>query len=506
MNTDESHWGPFGRPLFDDPEAQALSRVGVVDVGSNSVRMVIFDGAGRSPAYFFNEKVMCGLGKGLQETGRLNPEGRARALRALERFKAVADGLDMAPLTAVATAAVRDAEDGPEFAAKVKKATGIKMFVVSGKDEARLSAQGVLLGWPNSEGLVCDIGGSSMEFAVLKGNKVGKRLTSDLGPLKLQDISKPEKHIRKTLDAMHRDLGKPKGQRIFLVGGSWRAIAKVDMERRGYPLHVLHEYRMTADDVVATAKLIAEADQIDLRSRCGISASRMALVPLAAQVLRQVVEMFEPEDICISAYGIREGMLYEQMPAALRARDPLIEASRWSEAKDARNPGFGRTLFQFVRPLFPDLALDEERIYRAACYLHDVNWRAHPDFRPQICFETATRSNLAGMTHEERVFVGLALMYRYSSKRPAEQFAPLLKLLPEADQAKAEVLGKAMRLGAMLWLKPGVQPAGLVWRSQDKVLDLRLTPAAQALFGEVTEARFKKLAGTLGAKAVVTTL
>jgi exopolyphosphatase/guanosine-5'-triphosphate,3'-diphosphate pyrophosphatase len=69
--------GPFARPLFDDPSSRALSRVGVVDVSSNSVRLVVFDGAARSPAYFYNEKVMCGLGLGLAETGRLNPRGRA---------------------------------------------------------------------------------------------------------------------------------------------------------------------------------------------------------------------------------------------------------------------------------------------------------------------------------------------------------------------------------------------------------------------------------------------
>ena len=116
--TDDTDWGPFGRPLFDDPQARALARVGVLDVGSNSVRMVVFDGAARSPAYFYNEKVMCALGAGLRETGRLNPTGRARALAAIRRFAALAESMD-APLTAVATAAVREAADGDEFSRDV---------------------------------------------------------------------------------------------------------------------------------------------------------------------------------------------------------------------------------------------------------------------------------------------------------------------------------------------------------------------------------------------------
>ena len=161
----DEEWGPFGRPLFDDPSARALSRVGVVDVGSNSVRMVVFDGAARSPAYFYNEKVMCGLGKGLAETGMLNPAGRRRALLALKRFSLLAKGMGIETLTVVATAATREATDGPDFQAEVLRETGLKLWVVDGDDEARLSAQGVLLGWPEAKGIVCDIGGSSMVLA-----------------------------------------------------------------------------------------------------------------------------------------------------------------------------------------------------------------------------------------------------------------------------------------------------------------------------------------------------
>lgn len=175
-------FGPLGRPLFEDPSARALSRVGVVDVGSNSVRMVVFDGAARSPAYFFNEKIMCGLGQGLAETNRLNPRGRERALAALKRFALLARGMKVTPMMVVATAAVREAEDGPEFQAEVLRETGLRLWVIDGDEEARLSAQGVLLGWPDARGIVCDIGGNSMELARIGDGKVGRRVTSPLGP------------------------------------------------------------------------------------------------------------------------------------------------------------------------------------------------------------------------------------------------------------------------------------------------------------------------------------
>ncbi|WP_420558659.1 Ppx/GppA family phosphatase [Roseovarius sp.] len=500
---EHSEWGPFGRPLFDKDAAKALSRVGVVDVGSNSVRMVVFDGAARSPAYFYNEKIMCGLGQGLSETGRLNPEGRERALAAMKRFARLAENMGTGPLTAVATAAVREATDGDAFREEIERETGIHLWVIDGPEEARLSAQGVLLGWPGSYGLVCDIGGSSMELAEINGGQVGKRLTSRLGPFSLQEVKGGKKarkaYIKDTLERMHDQLGEQKN-RLFLVGGSWRAIAKIDMERRGYPLHVLHEYRMTPKDVRKTADYIAKNDAEELRNRAGVSSQRMALVPDAAEVLRRLVKTFGPRDIAVSSYGIREGLLYEQMPQQLRDRDPLIEACRFAEAKDARLPGYGRAIYHFVEPLFRSARPDKLRIIRAACLLHDVSWRSHPDYRAEDCFDNATRANLGGLKHSERVFLGLALLHRYSNKREGSRFEDLADLLDERGQHQAEVLGKAMRFAAMFWLRADTQLGELTWHPKKKQLILRLTEEAVPLYGEVGQTRLASLADTLGAE------
>ncbi|MGR3812627.1 MAG: Ppx/GppA family phosphatase [Cognatishimia activa] len=496
----------FGRPLFNDPSSRKLKRVGVVDVGSNSVRLVVFDGAARSPAYFFNEKIMCALGAGLSDTGRLNPEGRARALSAIARFQEIAAQICNGPLTAVATAAVREAEDGPEFCAEVLEKTGLEIHVIDGKEEARLSAQGVLLGWPGSYGLVCDIGGSSMELAEINDGEVGERVTSKLGPLKLQDIEGGaegrQAYIQKTLDKLYVKMGDQEN-RLFLVGGSWRAIARVDMERRAYPLNVLHEYRMTAEDVAATAAFIAENDLEALRQRCGLSAQRMALVPFAIEVLIGLLDRFTPYDIAISSYGIREGMLYEKMPDELRRRDPLIEACRHAESKDARLPGFGRTLYDFVKPLFKDGTKDRKRLVKAACLLHDVSWRAHPDYRAETCFDNATRANLGGLKHSERVFLGLALLHRYRNKREGTRFEELYDLLNLEDQKQAEILGKAMRFGAMLWMQAGTDLGKLTYKAKSAELHLELPERARALYGEVAEARLQSLASALEAELFV---
>jgi len=501
--------GLFGKPLFEDPSARALARVGVVDVGSNSVRLVVFDGAARSPAYFYNEKIMCALGAGMAETGHLSPQGRARALSAMRRFSKLAEGMGLSELTVVATAAVRDAKDGQEFCDEVQRETGLRIWVIDGREEARLSAQGVLLGWPGAFGLVCDIGGSSMELAEISGGRVGRRVTSQLGPLKLRDLKGGAKareiHIKEVMEGLHAQMGSQR-DRLFLVGGSWRAIARIDMLRRGYPLHVLHEYRMTPKAVRATVKYIKNCDLDELRAACGVSSTRMALVPYAAQVLSRLVRTFKPKDIAISSYGIREGMLYEQMPQRLRDRDPLIEACRFAEAKDARMPGFGKVLNNFIAPLYRSAPGPRKRLVKAACLLHDVSWRAHPDYRAEVCFDNATRANLGGLKHAERIYLGLALLHRYSNKRENTRFEDLYEMVDERTRQEAEILGKAMRFGAMLWMNKDAERGEMRWFPKKKLLQLRLTEDMLPLFGEVAEARFNSLASSLEAQVEIKTV
>ena len=501
--------GFFGRPIFRDASVRALERVGVIDVGSNSVRMVVFDGAARSPAFFYNEKIMCGLGRGMAQSGRLNEEGRSRALSAIKRFALLAREMNLTSLTVVATAAVREAEDGPEFKAQVEAETGLEMLVIDGNEEARLSAQGVLLGWPGARGLVCDMGGSSMELAEIGDNTVGRRVTSSLGPFRLQMIPGGKKgvktHIMETLKGLRRELDGTQHDALYLVGGSWRALARLDMERRNYPLTVLHEYAMTPKSIRKTIDWLQDQDLKKLRASTGLSPERIALVPLATVVLRHLLGVFRPKMIYVSSFGIREGILFEQMPDALRSRDPLIEACRFYETANSRLPGFGKKLFQFLTPLYRNASPERLRLIKAACLLHDVNWRAHPDYRAESCFDTATRANLGGLDHKGRVYLGLALMNRYKNAGTDSRLTPLLTLLDEDEIRHAIMLGRAMRFGAMFSIG-GPEAAGeLRFYPKKKVLELLLRPEMRDLFGEVAEQRFNGLAKTLGVTTIVRT-
>ena len=347
-----------------------------------------------------------------------------------------------------------------------------------------------------------------MELAEISGGRVGRRETSQLGPLKLRDLKGGAKarnaHIKEVMRDLAQRMG-PQRDRLFLVGGSWRAIARIDMLRRGYALHVLHEYRMTRKSVRATVEFIKQSNLDELRTLAGVSSSRMGLVPFAAEVLSRLVKTFKPQDIAISSYGIREGMLYEQMPQRLRDRDPLIEACRFAENKDARMPGFGKVLNTFIEPLYKGAPGPRKRLVKAACLLHDVSWRAHPDYRAEVCFDNSTRANLGGLKHSERLFLGLALLHRYSNKRENARFQDLYEMVDEATQLEAEILGKAMRFGAMLWMNKDEDRGELRWFPKKKRLELWLTGDMMPLFGEVAEARLNSLGSSLGATVEVKT-
>jgi exopolyphosphatase / guanosine-5'-triphosphate,3'-diphosphate pyrophosphatase len=493
-------------PLLEIDEAvkSRLRRIGVIDVGSNSVRLVVFDGMARSPAYFFNEKVLCGLGAGLGESGKLNPEGRRKALGALHRFAALAARMDLSGMIAVATAAVRDARDGPAFCDQVEAETGLQVHVASGAEEARLAAKGVLLGWPDAQGIVCDMGGSSMELAVLRDGRILGCDTGPLGPLKLADLpegEKREKHIRKHVKALFKSVSGEEGQTIFLVGGSWRAVARLDMLRRDYPLTVLHGYEPPVEELLETLAWIPGQDIAKLSDLTGTSTARLSLIPSVAPVLAELIRRAAPRRVAISAYGLREGLLYRQMPEAMRARDPLIEAARHMERHKSRMPGFGRVLYDWLSPIYPDASPEELRLVEAACLMHDVHWRAHPEYRAEHCFASVTRANIGGVNHADRVFVGFALINRYKSSAPSPMAERFAGMIGERRMAEAARLGRAMRLGSMLSGSAHEVLENADLRVSDGVLTLTLRGIACECTGDMVERRLQSLASRMNLPA-----
>lgn len=479
-------------------------RVAVVDVGSNSVRLVVFEGVDRAPAYFFNEKASCGLGAEIAKTGRLSAAGREAALSTLRRFAALADRMRVVALDAVATAAVREAEDGPEFRDLVERETGLRLRVIDGDEEARLSALGVLLGEPSADGAAADMGGASMELADVSAGAVGPRLTLSLGPQRLAGLEGAALRQRIDAEIDRAAMVVPlAGRTLYAVGGAWRSVAKAQMARVRHPLRVLHGYRLEADAAIEACGWIAAQTPEALRALPGVSSNRAAATPTAALVLGRLVERLKPVALTISAFGLREGAYYERLPESVRRRDPLIEAARRLEQTQARFPGFGEELANWVAPLLDAWPVEERRLARAACLLNDVNWRAHPDYRAASCFETVTRANLGGVDHAGRVFIGLALAQRYGAGPGSVDAEAALALLDKTSAGRARALGRALRLGAMLSAStPGsLSEARLSVSAREA--RLRLAPSLASLSGELVGRRLGALADSLGLAGVL---
>lgn len=469
----------------------------MVDVGSNSVRMVVFEGGRRCPAMVFNEKVLCGLGAELQETGRLAPEGVERALRALRRFVALAPGLKVGALSGIATAAVRDASDGSRFCDRVEIETGIRLDVASGQDEARLAAQGVVFGMPRATGLVVDLGGASMELCPLRNGRPGAGVTTPLGPLRLHHLDDLEGAITAELKR-YVERYRETGRRLYLVGGAWRALGRLEIARSEYPLSVLHEFTFSGKRALETARFVQEADRETLAAIPGLPSGRIGVLPVAGLLLQKLVETFGTREVVVSGFGLREGLCYGYLPPGIRREDPLLSTCEGHERTRARAPGFGKELWRWILEALGPQDAEEERLIRAACHLADVSWRAHPDYRATSCIEVVTRVNVSGAGHRGRAYLGAMLLSRYKGGRKALAGEPAISLLNEDEITRAAALGALMRLGCTI---AGATP-GFLRRCpltlEADTLVLEPLGDAATVMGEEIEKRMSQAARALG--------
>lgn len=483
-------------PVPRDPAA--VRRVGVIDIGSNSIRLVVFEGHPRAPYPVFNEKVLCGLGRSLDATGRLDPEGVALALQNLPRFMVLAEELEVEAVQAIATAAVRDAADGPGFARDVERLCGIPVRVLNGDDEARLSAYGVIAGNPSAEGLMGDLGGGSLELVSLAGGGTIDHATLPLGPLRLNALAErgkdPEKIIRRRLGKLDW-LTTAGGGDFHAVGGAWRALARIHMTQTGYPLGIIDRYAVSRGVMEGIVSLISGLSRESLERLPGLPRRRLDALPMAARVMRDLLDIAKPKRIVFSAYGLREGVLYDSLAEADRKADPLLAAARIYAGHFGRFKGMEEALVEWTAPLFPEETPHEAQLRRTACILADIGWTEHPSYRASHSFERALRISIAGLDHPGRAFLAVVMAGRYASSATRGQRRAASTLGLEAVEIdRALLLGLALRLAIVL---SGGRAEALrdTTLSIDKnELVLAVGEAAAALLGEMVERRLKELA------------
>ena len=487
--------------------AGSSRQAAVIDVGSNSVRLVIYRLDGRAIWTVYNEKALAGLGRDLPTTGRLSPEGVEVALTAIRRYRALLDGWRAEDVTAAATAAVREAADGPAFLKRVREETGLVVRVLTGEEEARYAALGVIAGQPDAQGVVGDLGGSSLELVLLNDAGPDEGATLPLGPFALGaprplDLDRTRRVIEAAL-APHAN--RFATRHFHAVGGAWRNLALFHMELADYPLHVAHQYEMSRADALSVSRLVARQSRASLERMQGLSKKRIETLPYSAVVLEELIERLGVERVTISAFGVREGLLLEAMDPQVRNRDPLIEGCEALTATRGISSELGGALEAWLTPAFekltPVFGGRDPVLLAAACRLADLGALLHPDHRADLAFEQVLRAPIAGMSHPERAFLASVAFARHTSAPNPPEAVAVARVIGAERRQRARALGAGVRLGCDLsGRNPRLLEASNLTLQGDR---LRLTAAdgwEDMLLGEQTTKRAQTLASALKLK------
>jgi exopolyphosphatase/guanosine-5'-triphosphate,3'-diphosphate pyrophosphatase len=482
--------------------------VAVIDVGSNSVRLVMYERLSRAPTVLFNEKVLAGLGRGIASTGRLLDEATETALSAIERFKALLDHSGVEEVDILATAAARDAENGPAFIAAVEKITGRKVQLLSGADEARLSALGVISGFIDANGVTGDLGGGSLELVDIRKGEIGKGRTFPLGGIRLEEAAKGSIREAELIVAEAlKDAASTMscfGRPFYAVGGTWRALARLHMFDTDHPLHVMHHYAVPAGEMLEFSRMVAHRDPETLEGIEAVSKPRRKLLPFGALVMEQVLRLIRPSEVHFSALGVREGHLYTLLSPEEQARDPLIEGCAEFNLLRSRSPQHGVELIDWTANVFAALGVDEtpeeRRLRVAACLVSDVSWRGHPDYRGEQSLNLIANSAMIGIDHPGRAYISLASYYRHVGLVDDEVSPVIVELCDARYRERARLAGSAFRVAYIL----SASMAGIISRSdferRGNRLVLRLPEDLGALGGERLRKRLNALAKLGGCK------
>jgi exopolyphosphatase/guanosine-5'-triphosphate,3'-diphosphate pyrophosphatase len=480
--------------------------IAVIDIGSNSVRLVVYEGLTRAPTPLFNEKVLAGLGRQVQTTGLLAPEAIETALSALRRFRALCDTLKVARVFAIATAACRDAENGEDFIAQAERICRTKIDVLSGRREAQLTALGVISGVYQPDGIVGDLGGGSLELVDVHHTRVRRGLTLPLGGLALQDIAgkslkKAERFVVDAFGDLDM-LERGKGRTLYAVGGTWRSLARLHMWQTGYPFHIMHNYRIRAREALDFSRLVHRVDTETLSKIEVVNAARRPLLSYAALVLEHLVRSAKPRDVVISVLGVREGLLYEMLDGEARARDPLISAASELNTLRSRSPKHGEELIGWTDRLMASSGLDEsaaeERLRHTACLLADIGWRAHPDYRGEQSMNLIAHGAFTAIDHPGRAYLALSVFFRHVGLHEEELSPRLRELATPSILDRARVLGAAMRVAYILTAgHGGVLPKTPMYVKRGK-LTLHLPGKYAGLASDRLAGRLRQLGRLIG--------
>jgi exopolyphosphatase/guanosine-5'-triphosphate,3'-diphosphate pyrophosphatase len=474
----------------------------IIDIGSNTVRLVVYGGTMRAPTVLLNEKVTAKLGREIAATGRLADDAMALALRGLKRFALLLADLGISDIETVATAAVRDAANGPEFTEQLR-AIGLNPRVISGEEEALLSAHGVIGAFPDARGIVADLGGGSLELVRVSGGQTNSASTLPLGTLRLPDHRKDGRaEMKKSLDKAIRkggwdlaaNLPEANGA-LYLVGGTWRAMAVFAMAAQAYPLSDPHGFEMDAAAALELAGSLATSEAEVIKGRERISSMRAEKLPDAAVLLQSLLAQLNPERVVFSSWGLREGLLYDRLPAHTRAQDPLLAGIAVFASQRGSAPTLATRMAAWTLDAAPAREHGSERLRLAATMLALAAMQIEPNIRLRQAINWALHKRWVGIDGKGRAMLAAAISANGNQLNLSARVRAL---------ASEEALEEALRWGLALRIarRLGAQSRRSLEVSrlsvEDGSLVLTLAESHAALFGLPTEKDMKLLAGRLG--------
>jgi len=488
------------------PRLAAATRRAVVDLGSNSVRLVIYEGEARNPVQIFNEKAVLRLAKGMTRTGQLDSGAMQQAETVLRRYQAITNAMGAGRCEILATSAVRDAENGPEFVKRLQKRLPEMTFnVLSGEAEAQLSAEGVLCGIPGADGVLADLGGGSLELVRLDTGRIGHAATLPIGVIRLADRAGGDLLRARTIvtEALEQTpfIAEGLGRDLYLSGGAFRALARIHIMQTGYPLNMVHHYTIGREEARDLAGVIGEAGRKLIERMPGVPRRRIEDLPYAALILRRLLRASGAARVIFSANGLREGWFARMMPENIRAEDPLLAAGRDLTRGILRDPALPPALITWTNPLFPAETGAQRRLRQAACWLSDIGSHEHPEYRAEQAFFRVLRQPGIGLDHHARAFLALTMALRYEAEPDSAFLSPARTLLDLHAARRAETLGAALRLAYTLSAGTPQLLSGTSLTIAPGRLILTLTESNGVFAGESVLRRLDRLAQMLGLEA-----
>ncbi len=470
----------------------------IIDIGSNTVRLVIYAGPARAPAVILNEKVSAKLGSGVAETGHLPKNGVQTAMSAMRRYKCLLESSGLSEVEVVATAAVRDAEDGQQFLDQIR-AIGFFPRLLSGEEEAVTSAMGILAAFPGASGVVADLGGGSLELVDIDGQNCSHGVSLPFGTLRLPALRQtgPEQFNRTVTKAFRRaEWDAEPGTTLYLVGGSLRAFARHVMAGQDWPISDPHGFTMDASEAARLAEVLAAKPADQMQKAAGLSGSRLASLPDAAALLSILIASIKPAKIVFSSWGLREGLLYQSLDKASRSIDPFEAGLGGVVRQFNLDPGLSQQIADWSAPAtISKRRIDRECVRIGAITLALASARLEPNLRVAHSVDWALGKRFVGVSPKERIMLGAAMLANAGKLAVPDSW----RTIAAADDLReAQAWGLATRLSRRFCGNFPIALGHSALLVEDATLILRVDAPCAALINDSVKRRLKQLADLLG--------